>query len=271
MKCELFGNKQKIMEKLYHMKTERLKLFKENRSDELKEFDKNLNWYVYCDGVRHIRANGVDVDTVIGKCGEHRYNQNIEKAEVKISGETKNNFTFENFPGDKKNINEIKKFYNDPSFLNCIISGGLGTFKTSLCRSLEFYLLSIEKTVVFIHAKKLEKVFLDMQSGNRNFSNKNTAQDKYDEIEKANILIIDDLGTEKFGSEHFISEFLSLLETKRGRLIFTTNLRFTNNADFPQKQNKQGFLNYRYSTRIISRILEKRYEINLVGKDFRLN
>ena len=45
-----------------------------------KEFDKNLISYVYCDGVRHIRTDGVNIDTVLGKCNGFVEFENAVKA-----------------------------------------------------------------------------------------------------------------------------------------------------------------------------------------------
>jgi len=107
----------------------------------------------------------------------------------------------------------------------------------------------------FVEAAELYTVFFEMQP------HLETCQDAnydYRQIIKANVLVIDDLGTEKeTEAEVFPQGFLKLLNHFMGKLIITTNLS-------AEKMTK------RYGDKIYSRLYQDALIIGVIGEDYRL-
>ncbi len=268
MNCKIYNNKSIILEKLKKVRYERLRLM---GTPEIKEFDKNLKFYIYCDGKYHTKTNGYE--DFVKLCPGYSKSENLIKGAA-IAEKTKNfdkpEQTFQNWKGDKKIINKLQKFMLDFQYYNCVLFGKNGTGKSHLSRSLQIFEIERNTSVFFITAKELEAFFISAESKSYQLNEKNYAKEQIEKIINSQLIIIDDLGTEKLKSESFLAGFTELLDKKQGKLLFSTNLKFTTNVNFPNMENKQGYLNYRYNTRIMSRLLEKILKIDLSGSDFRL-
>jgi DNA replication protein DnaC len=145
----------------------------------------------------------------------------------------------------------------DTTFSNLIFYGKSGLGKTFLCNCIAKDLLDQGKTILYLTAFQLFKIF-----ENARFHNgENEEKDKtyLDMIFTADLLIIDDLGTEfstaLTGAELFNCLNARLLEKKS--TIISTNLS-------PSEWQTQ------YSHRIVSRVFGNYNALKLVGDDIRI-
>jgi len=230
----------------------------------------NLKIYVYCNGKWHIKSSGWGQDTA-NLCPAFTGEKIIERVE---ENNTENyiNKTFDNFNETDNEINKIKSFLKSEKIKNLLLKGTTGTGKTHLAKATELYSMINSKHVEFIMAPELYHIFLESETWNKDYEEKNNAKQSLSSFEHAEILIIDDLGCKKETKNKFFSTNLLLLleKRKKGKLIITTNLNIADNESFIKMKNKEGYLNSIYEPRIISRLLEKCQKISLVGIDNRL-
>ena len=188
------------------------------------------------------------------------------------------NHTFDNFRGDyySDDINEelygiavsprthmqkvlckVKTFaedFDNPDIDNMIFSGRTGTGKTYMANCVMARLLDMGKEVLFMPAGSLFKPFAVYESEERELMN-----DLRDMIYGCDLLIIDDLGSEKMTSARY-SEFIDILNTRAQagkKNIITTNLTPKNIRD-------------NYDERISSRLLGTYDIYRFTGDDIRL-
>ena len=160
----------------------------------------------------------------------------------------------------------IKRIYNlcvrfvtqfDKLFSNLIFYGPTGLGKTFLCNCIAKDLLDQGKTVLYLTAFQLFKIFEDHKF--RPEENTEEGQSYLDAIFTVDLLIIDDLGTEfstaLTGSELFNCLNSRLLDQKS--TIISTNLS-------PSDWENQ------YSSRIVSRLFGHYQTLKFFGEDIRL-
>lgn len=157
----------------------------------------------------------------------------------------------------QKVLSKVKKFaedFDNPDMDNMIFSGRTGTGKTYMANCVMSRLLDKGKEVLFMPAGSLFKPFAVYESEEREMMN-----DLRDMIYGCDLLIIDDLGSEKMTSARY-SEFIDILNTREQagkKNIITTNLTPKNIRDT-------------YDERISSRLLGTYDIYRFTGDDIRL-
>lgn len=189
-----------------------------------------------------------------------------------LSIENFDNFNFDYFSDEidpsmnispKKNIKQIYshciRFIEqfDEQFNNLIFYGDPGLGKTFLCNCIAKDLLDRGKTVIYLTAFQLFKLFEQI----RFHKNEDTINSKayLDAIFTVDLLIIDDLGTE-FSTALTGSELFNCLN---GRLLDKKHTIISTNLS-PNDWQSQ------YSERIVSRIFGNYKALKLIGNDIRL-
>lgn len=144
----------------------------------------------------------------------------------------------------------------DSNFSNLMLYGNTALGKTFLCNCIAKELLDIGKNVIYLTApqlfKRLEELRFNRKENEDNF-------DYLDNILEADLLIIDDLGTE-FLTSMTATELFNIINTRmldRKQVIISTNM---SPSDFES----------RYSDRVTSRIIGNYILLHLVGDDIRL-
>ena len=146
--------------------------------------------------------------------------KNIEKYKMNISPR-------ENINTIKKaSINFVKNFEN-PEAKNLFFTGNTGLGKTYMTNCIANEMLKLGKTVLYQTAPVLLETIIDNKFNKYKTSNTN---DFYDQVLGANLLIIDDLGTECVNSMK-LSELFTIinsrclnLNNKITKTIISTNL-----------------------------------------------
>lgn len=152
------------------------------------------------------------------------------------------------------NVRGFADNFDNPSYGNMIFSGRTGTGKTFMANCVMSQLLDSGKEVLFIPANALFKPFAVYENEERE-----TMNDLRDMIYGCDLLIIDDLGSEKMTSSRY-SEFIDILNTRAAggkKILITTNLSPRNIRDT-------------YDERISSRLLGMYDIYRFVGDDIRL-
>lgn len=145
----------------------------------------------------------------------------------------------------------------DSSNTNLLFYGNTGLGKTFLCNCISKDLLDSGKTVLYCTAPKLFKMFESLRFGQ---NDDNELEDYIDMTTTADLLIIDDLGTE-FPTVVTSSELFNIVNTRildNKHTIISTNL-------FPNEFEAL------YSQRIISRFVGSYYMLKFFGKDIRVS
>ena len=135
---------------------------------------------------------------------------------------------------------------------NLLFYGETGTGKTFLANCIAKSLLDKGKIVIYQTAFKLLEILEDLRFG------KNSNRDKYNLLFEADLLIIDDLGTEMtntFTNTELFNIINSRLLSNK-KMIVSTNLSPKEIMD-------------RYDDRIFSRLFSKFAVLHFFGKDLR--
>ena len=189
-----------------------------------------------------------------------------------LSAENFDNFNFEyysdeKYPSQKLTPQEnIKRIYQvahdfahnfDKQFTNLLFYGSPGTGKTYLCNCIAKDLLDAGKGVLYLTAFELFKLIEDDRF-NKKDEETQERTNFLDSIFKADLLIIDDLGTE-FHTTLSNASFFNCINTRllhKKSTVISTNLTLEN-------------LQKTYSTRIVSRVLGNYKTLEFYGRDIR--
>lgn len=155
-----------------------------------------------------------------------------------------------------ENISVIKSFCEDYAYnfekaeKNLLFSGDTGVGKTFMSSCIGKAIIEQGKTVIYIRASKLFKLFEDERFGRI----ANGMNDLYN----CDLLIIDDLGTEAFSKNNnsYLLELINERIINNRKIIINTNLGFSNIEEM-------------YSKRLSSRILEDFNVMYFYGEDIR--
>lgn len=157
----------------------------------------------------------------------------------------------------KKAYEQSRRFVEtfDDSFQNMFIYGSSGSGKTFLTSCIASELMRSDHSVVYISAVRLFNEMADYTFRN----NKNSSDIAYDSLFTADLLIIDDLGTE-VPNTFTVSAFFDLINTRllnEKSTIISTNLTLSEISDI-------------YSERVYSRLVEKYNFYHLFAFDGRI-
>ncbi len=182
-------------------------------------------------------------------------NENFDTFELKYYSDTNG----ENGISERANIIKIidraKKLCNnfDTEVKGLFFYGGTGLGKTFLSNCIAKALMDRGKTVVYTRATRMFSVYEDYKFG------RETDREKIDRLYDADLLIIDDLGTEnqsKFNLA-FLDDLINERASGKKKMIISTNLKMEELAKL-------------YSKRFTSRLFEYFIINRFYGNDIRM-
>ncbi len=157
----------------------------------------------------------------------------------------------------KEKANNFIKNFDDPNEKNLLFTGNTGLGKTFLSNCIAKELLEQGKTVLYQTAPVMFDTILDTR-----FGKENTNFDLIDNIYNVDLLIIDDLGTEKV-SDTKISELFTIINTRS----LNTNHKLTKTIISTNLTIEEIFKVY--SNRIGSRLVGNYRLLRFFGSDLR--
>lgn len=161
---------------------------------------------------------------------------------------------------EKENIklifNKALDFCDNKNAKNMLYYGGCGLGKTFLCSCIAKKMMDNGKSVIYTSATSLFSEYEDFKFGKKDASE---FANKMEMIKEAELLIIDDLGTEVQSqfSVQLLNEIINERLALGKRIIISTNL------------NMGGIVS-KYTERVASRIYEGFEIMHFVGKDIRV-
>jgi len=161
----------------------------------------------------------------------------------------------------KEQCLEFIRNFCDENTRNMYFFGPTGTGKTFMAKSIGLELLRAGYSVLYFSATTLfpiiQKYRLNMDSKDE------TAEEAYRSLITANLLILDDLGTEPQSDSKY-AELLALLEQRNGQdRIHPAKTIIVSNLDFKR-------LAQEYNQRIASRIIGEFLTLQFIGDDIRI-
>ncbi len=160
---------------------------------------------------------------------------------------------------EKENMQDIYKkavaFCDDGDSKNLLFYGGCGFGKTFLSSCIAKRMLDSGKSVIYESATSLFSDYEDYKFGRK----EGTFEEIYDLITNADLLIIDDLGTEVLNpvSVQFFFDIINKRTALSKKMIISTNL------------TPDGILK-RYTDRLYSRLLESFEILHFMASDIRI-
>jgi len=160
---------------------------------------------------------------------------------------------------EKENMQDIYKkavaFCDDGDSKNMLFYGGCGFGKTFLSSCIAKRMLDSGKSVIYESATSLFSDYEDYKFGRK----EGTFEEIYDLITNADLLIIDDLGTEVLNpvSVQFFFDIINKRTALSKKMIISTNL------------TPDGILK-RYTDRLYSRLLESFEILHFMASDIRI-
>ena len=190
-------------------------------------------------------------------------NQNFDNFNLNLYSDDTNPEKYNSKVSPRKNISIIKdiclKFienFDNPTEKNLLFTGNTGLGKTFLSSCIANELIKKGKTVLYQTAPVMLDTIIDYR-----FNKQNSSPDIYHNILSADLLIIDDLGTEAMNNIKF-TELFNIINTrllnqnKITKTIISTNLSLQN-------------LFNNYDERIVSRIVGNYNICYFFGDDIR--
>ena len=154
-----------------------------------------------------------------------------------------------------KIYNNCKRFCDnfDNETKGLVFYGSTGLGKTFLSSAIAKELMDKGKMVIYIRATKLFSINEDYKFG------RNTDRSVIDNIYKADLLIIDDLGTEPFNKNNlaFLFDVINERTANNKKIIINTNLQISE-------------ITKMYSMRFTSRLYEYFMMYKFYGEDIRI-
>ena len=154
------------------------------------------------------------------------FNENIFSDEVDVAKYRFNISPRKNILNIKEKCIEFVENFDNPNYKNLLFTGGTGLGKTFMSNCIASELIKKGKTVLYGTAPVLLESVIDYKMNKQ----KNTSDNIYKSVLEADLLIIDDLGTESLNSMK-LSELFTILNTrilnlnnKITKTIISTNL-----------------------------------------------
>lgn len=156
----------------------------------------------------------------------------------------------------QKNLKTAVAFAEDFTGENLLLYGGVGRGKTFLCNCIAKDVLERGKTVLYLTAGQLFKRLEELRFGR---GDEEEREEWDDELLEADLLIIDDLGTE-FATVFTASELFRIINDRKLRkkpVVISTNL------EIPALMEQ-------YSDRVMSRLIGEYTTLKFFGEDIRM-
>lgn len=156
----------------------------------------------------------------------------------------------------QRNLKTAMAFAEDFTGGNLLLYGGAGRGKTFLCNCIAREVLERGRTVLYLTAGQMFKRMEEIRFGRA--EGEETAEWD-EELLEADLLIIDDLGTE-FATVFTASELFRIINDRKLRrkpVVISTNL------DFPALMEQ-------YSDRVMSRLIGEYTTLKFFGEDMRM-
>lgn len=265
---------------LADLKKQSTELIKE-KNKFLKDLSKDNNYLKphfeckSCEDTGYVEKNGISTmcNCLKQKIFNTYYNksnignlerENFSKFNLKVFSDEKNSEIYKSKLSPRENIEIIKEKsqrfidnFKDPDEKNLLFTGNTGLGKTFMTNCIANELLSTGKTVLYQTAPVMFDEIIDAK-----FGKENSKFDLMKNILTCDLLIIDDLGTERT-NELYLTELFTIINTrllnqnnKITKTIVSTNLR-------PDEIEKI------YTTRISSRIAGYYRILRFFGEDLR--
>jgi len=157
----------------------------------------------------------------------------------------------------KRNLKMAMAFAEDFTGDNLLLYGGAGRGKTFLCNCIAKDVLERGRTVLYLTAGQLFRQLEEMRF--RRDEEEEEAKDWDHELLSADLLIIDDLGTE-FATMFTASELFRIINDRKLRrkpVVISTNLDYRALMD-------------QYSDRVMSRLIGEYTTLKFFGDDIRM-
>ena len=270
MTCGIYNNHLDVLETQRERILKAKDMRKQHGREAEFEYCKSLSKVEWCDGDYHGHLDGWGNWSVLGfkeddgkwntvKCPQVR--QIAEDAPRSIRRHIEQ--TFATFLGNETIVAKVSQFPQS-SGITLILQGTPGTGKTHLAHALEAQEREAQRSVEFITAIDLVRLFQEAQP----WQDRDMRLDAEDEIlnlHKSSIVILDDLGDETVSDKAFFrDQFKAFLDSLAGRLMITTNLKFHLDGS-----TGPGTLNEHLGDKISSRLTEKCAKYSLRGVDYR--
>ncbi len=253
---------KELKQKYKDLEKERKEIIKENSID--KDYKTPKYECKMCNDTGHIEDGG------ICKCYRQALTNelyNISNLGELLKKQNFDNFSLEFYSKEKENnkkspydnmksVYEYAKAYCKKSKKerkNMLFYGGVGQGKTFVSSCIAKEIMDKGETVIYIRATKLLNMYEDYKF------NRSDNKEILDNIYNADLLIIDDLGTENITrmGVSFIFDVLDERLLREGNTIINTNLSITD-------------LTKNYTKRFTSRIAENFTVFEFYGEDIRL-
>lgn len=190
--------------------------------------------------------------------------ENFDTFKLELYSDVPNKNLYESDLSPRENIKIIKKIcenfienFDNPEEKNLLFIGNTGLGKTFLSNCIAKEILKKQKTVLYQTAPIMFDILIDYQ-----LNKSDSSIDIYNNLLTANLLIIDDLGTETMNKMKF-TEFFNIINTrllnqanKNTKTIISTNL------------SMHDLYNY-YDERILSRLVGYFNICKFYGEDIR--
>ena len=206
---------------------------------QYQNFVNELTDYTWCDGIHHMRANGV-TEVSLGMCPDYKATLAAERS-AKVIPIRQRTLTYENYTGKATDITELKKFLTENSpHQTLIISGEIRQTEHLLKATLNQLVRNGIKAE-FYHESDFSQLFRDR----KNYELHKEVIKTLNDIKNSKFLLIEGLGNSINSTDlsmicqNFPPLIDQMLKTK---IIITTRFLFIPPDKFAKVQNSEKSL-----------------------------